>query len=74
MWSKLSSQSALHGHRSHWPQSGESEVSGILVPAFDTAFDRGFLDVRLLTGSLFQHSGPGLGQLYRGTLSLMCYC
>lgn len=39
---------ALTGHR-----VGSPEVSGILIPAFDTAFDRGFLDVRLLTGILF---------------------
>lgn len=31
----------------------ESEVSRILVPAFVMAFDKGFLDVRLLTGRLF---------------------
>lgn len=45
-------------------------VSRIFAPGFHMAFDKGFLDYRVLTGRLFQHSRPGLGQLYWGMLSL----
>lgn len=46
-------QPRLPSTNAHWSQRKESEVSRILVPAFDMAFDKGFLDVRLLTGRLF---------------------
>lgn len=47
-------------------------VNGILKPAFDVAFDKGFLKVKILTGRLFQHSSPRLGQLYWGMPRLSC--